>query len=158
MSTKILAARHAQAKGGAFADDFLRPLSDEGRKVQKQMAELLKGEGWKLDQIWSSPLLRARESAEVIASVFGLKEVLEQPALGDAFDAEALLASFPKEQTLLLVGHAPSLAAFVKALTREARALDHLETSEVAVLEFPGEIAFGEADLVARYKPPDLGR
>jgi len=54
------------------------PLNDTGRAQAHEAAELLRGSGWQV--IVSSPLQRARETAQIIADDLGLE-------LGPAYDA-----------------------------------------------------------------------
>ena len=53
------------------------PLNDTGRQQARDAAETLRGQGWKV--VVSSPMLRARETAQIIA------DVLELP-LGPSYD------------------------------------------------------------------------
>jgi probable phosphoglycerate mutase len=54
------------------------PLNDLGRQQAHESAERLRGKGWQV--IVSSPLMRARETAQIIADDLGLE-------LGPAYDA-----------------------------------------------------------------------
>jgi probable phosphoglycerate mutase len=54
------------------------PLNDLGRQQAHESADLLRGKGWQV--IVSSPLMRARETAQIIADDLGLE-------LGPAYDA-----------------------------------------------------------------------
>src|SRR3954470_5009214 len=66
-----------------IADDD-RPLTDEGEKRMKQVAKGLRHLGVQPDRIVTSPLPRARRTAEIVAEVLDLESALE--------DADALRA------------------------------------------------------------------
>src|SRR5258706_7668086 len=70
VSYELYLVRHgvAEERGDAWPDDAKRPLTDEGisrmRKVTRGLAEL----GVSLDLILTSPLVRARQTAEILAA------------------------------------------------------------------------------------------
>jgi len=140
---KLVAVRHAKPVSEGYAEDFLRPLSDEGKAVHRKLSEALVKEGIEPIHIFSSPLVRAMESAYVMGEVFGVG-VSELPALGDEFDPAALidlLQSFSGEETVIFVGHAPTMAKFVHDLSSDEVLLEGLGKSEAAIVEFDGEAA-----------------
>lgn len=112
--------RHADALAGA--DDAARPLSPRGWKQARRMGRFLEEAGVVFDAAYSSPLVRACETAEAVlnccgaVSVSKLKqvEVLANEATQKRFDA--WLRSLPELEHVLLVGHAPTLAARVRSL------------------------------------------
>lgn len=55
------------------------PLNDTGRAQALLAAEALRDDGW--ERVASSTLLRARETAEIIASALGLERPLTHPGL-----------------------------------------------------------------------------
>jgi broad specificity phosphatase PhoE len=72
----ITLLRHAQSVGNAEGyhqgqSDF--PLTELGCAQAQAVAERWQAEGTRFDQLISSPLLRARQSAEIIAEVLGLE-------------------------------------------------------------------------------------
>ncbi|MDX6689117.1 MAG: 2,3-bisphosphoglycerate-dependent phosphoglycerate mutase [Solirubrobacteraceae bacterium] len=77
-SNEILLVRHGETDEN-LADRFqgqLDPrLNDRGREQSRQLAASLEGEG--LVALYSSPLLRARETAEIVGAHLGLEAVLD---------------------------------------------------------------------------------
>ena len=59
--------RHADSPPGA--DDAVRPLSKLGQRQAKVLADMLANAGIVFDAAYSSPLVRARETAEIILPV-----------------------------------------------------------------------------------------
>ncbi len=155
MTTRLIAIRHGKPKSDGYAEDALRPLSEEGEAIQRRVTEELKGHGLKPTMILTSPLLRALQTAEVISEIFKIP-VYEDPALGVEFDGDALLDSLPApefNETVVLVGHAPTLAQFVEKLVG-AEVLPHgLAKSSAAVIDFHDEIGIGKAKFVGYYAP-----
>src|ERR1700679_3435552 len=77
---KIYLVRHGIASekiGGAIRYDSQRPLTDEGIEELKLVAKGLRKLGVKPAIMVASPLVRAKETAEIIRSEFGLDEELK---------------------------------------------------------------------------------
>ena len=71
MSTTIVIIRHAQPEDpDKYTDDSLRPLTSKGKDIQQLMSQYLKKEGFKPELILTSPLLRARQTAEILSQIF----------------------------------------------------------------------------------------
>ena len=72
------------------------------------------------DVIVTSPLLRARRTAEIMAETLGLSDKLVEDArLGHSFDLRGLgkiAAAHPEAGQLMIVGHEPEFSAVVAAL------------------------------------------
>lgn len=72
--TRIGLIRHGSTawnKEGRIQGHTDNPLDEEGLQQAEAIAERLSGEHW--DYIYSSDLLRARQTAEVIAAKLGLQ-------------------------------------------------------------------------------------
>lgn len=86
------------------------------QKVALNLRELI-GDA---DQIVSSPYVRARQSAEIIAQIFFDTEVVEAPELVPHGPPQALvrwLKAHAREcKSLILVGHEPQLSLFASYL------------------------------------------
>jgi phosphohistidine phosphatase len=112
--------RHADALDGI--DDTARPLSPRGWKQAKEVARFLKTAGIRFDAAYSSPLVRARETAEAVLTICGAVEPDDlklEAALRNEASARQFagwLRNLPEARHVLLVGHAPSLAEHVRAL------------------------------------------
>ena len=112
--------RHAHALDGD--DDAARPLSPRGREQSEAIAEFLANAGVKLEGAFTSPLVRAHQTAEIVLREMGVAgDVKLQTAkalLNETSEAQwnRWLHSLPERGHVLLVGHAPILAARVRAL------------------------------------------
>ena len=77
MPRRIILARHGQTewnKSFRFQGRTNVQLTDEGKRQAHSLAERLKS--WPPDVIYTSPLDRAKFTAQVIASVFGMTPVI----------------------------------------------------------------------------------
>lgn len=112
--------RHADALAGA--DDAARPLSPRGWKQARRMGRFLEETGVVFDAAYSSPLVRACETAEAVLNCCGAVaarqfkriDALANETTQKRFDA--WLRALPEAEHLLLVGHEPTLAERVRAL------------------------------------------
>src|SRR5256885_547180 len=71
---KLLLVRHGSA--GTAATDELRPLTEEGKGELGRVARALARIDWDGAEIWQSGLLRAEESAGIVAKGLGLEQVM----------------------------------------------------------------------------------
>jgi phosphohistidine phosphatase len=101
------------------ASDAGRPLSPEGKKKMRKIALGMKTLELSFDLILSSPYVRARETAEIVAHEFG--SVLEfTPRLEVGGDPATLVAEVDARArgltNVLLVGHEPQLSKLISYL------------------------------------------
>lgn len=90
-----------------------RPLTDLGRKTISQMGNFLCSKNIKVDGIWHSPKLRAKETAEILATCLQLEKLLyEYKELEPEEPVKKIikLIQQSKEQNIMLVGHLPHLS------------------------------------------------
>jgi phosphohistidine phosphatase SixA len=110
---RLFLVRHAEAAPGE--PDELRPLTPAGRAVARDLGERLATEH--LDAVVSSPLLRARETAEQIARAAGLAPEADD-RLAPGATAEGLRAAIAgRGDTVVAVGHQPDCSAILLVLS-----------------------------------------
>jgi phosphohistidine phosphatase SixA len=106
---RLFVVRHAEAAPGE--PDELRPLTAGGRAVARELGETLARE--RPDAVLSSPLLRARETAEQIARAAGLEPEPDE-RLAPGADADGVRAAAAgKGETVVVVAHQPDCSAIV---------------------------------------------
>jgi phosphohistidine phosphatase len=114
--------RHAiavEAGSSVGMSDADRPLSPEGKKKMRKIALGMKTLELSFDLILSSPYVRARETAEIVAHEFGtVLEFTSRLEVGG--DPAALVAEVDARgrdlTDVLLVGHEPQLSRLISYL------------------------------------------
>ena len=108
-----------------YGDDAKRPLTPEGRKKLCQITAGLGRVGFDPDWIVTSPLVRAAETAEIVAEGLGGRVPRDFcDALRPGGSAEALmtfLAKQPNRRRVLVVGHEPDLSELAARLMGAGR-------------------------------------
>jgi phosphohistidine phosphatase len=97
----------------SVTSDAERPLTDEGTRKTREAAEGLKRLDAGFDKILTSPWLRAKQTAAILADVLALPAPEELAELaGDRTPAELIAAlAHHHGRCTLLVGHEPLLSA-----------------------------------------------
>ena len=115
---RLFLVRHTEAAPGD--PDDLRPLTPAGRDAARALGERLAAEH--PDAVVTSPLLRARETGDLIALACGLDaEPDDRLAPGATVDG-LRAATEDRGGTVVAVAHQPDCGEIVLALTgREAR-------------------------------------
>ncbi|HEU5371868.1 MAG TPA: histidine phosphatase family protein [Gaiellaceae bacterium] len=110
---RVFLVRHAEAAPGE--PDELRRLTSAGRDAARALGERLAGEH--PTAVVTSPLLRARETADLIARACTL-EATADDNLAPGATADALrAAAADKGSTVVAVGHQPDCSEIVLELT-----------------------------------------
>jgi phosphohistidine phosphatase len=113
---KLYFLRHGLARDREdwAGDDALRPLTPEGIKKMEREAKTIAKLALQLDAIVTSPLVRAKQTARIVADELDLRDVLvEDEKLGLDFDLGGLRTVIEKHraaEALMLVGHEPSMS------------------------------------------------
>ena len=114
---KLYLVRHAHALSDA--EDPARPLSPKGREAAQLAARWLR-EHAAIDvvEVWHSPLVRARETAELLADGLHLKAPLREVAglLPEDPPAPMAVALGRHGDSVMLVGHEPFLSSLAGRL------------------------------------------
>jgi phosphohistidine phosphatase len=115
---RLFLVRHAEAAPGD--PDDLRPLTPAGRDAARALGERLAGQ--RPDAVVTSPLLRARQTAELIARACGLGAEPDDRLAPGATADDLRAAVDGLGDTVVAVGHQPDCGEVVLALTgREVR-------------------------------------
>ena len=118
----------AEERGDAWPDDTKRPLTKEGIDRLKKEARGLASIGVTFDIVLTSPLVRAKQTAEAIASAFNAKpSIVTIESLAPGASHQAILADLEKHarrKRLALVGHEPGLGELVARLIGARRPVE----------------------------------
>jgi len=138
--------RHGQAAPSSPAGDRGRPLTEDGRAELRTIADRLIAAGTTPALAFTSPLLRARQSAKIVLDAFHTKPPLQQlESLDPDATVESLLFELSSRDALsghiLLVGHMPMLGSLCTRLTGET--LDFSPATLVRVSVAGAQLAGG---------------
>jgi phosphohistidine phosphatase len=112
---QLVIVRHAEAAAGE--PDELRPLTSEGRQAARALGEQLAADGVRPDAVLSSPLLRARETAQELARPAGLEPEPDERLAPGATAEGVKAAAAERGETVVVVGHQPDCSQIAAALT-----------------------------------------
>jgi phosphohistidine phosphatase len=155
--------RHGPAapRGVPGVAEAERPLTSEGRKKTAQAAKGLRALDLDIDAIFTSPLPRALQTAEILTEILELSRPRLLDALLPGAPAKGLLAELRglRAETPLLVGHEPLLSASVSlAVCGSAKGSIELKKAGLALVEFPRSAARCDGTLKLLLSPGALRR
>jgi len=119
---EIYLIRHgvAEARGERWPDDAKRPLTADGMARMEKTARGLGRLGVGFDVILSSPLVRTRQTADILAAELdGHPPIVNTDALAPGGDHSAIVAALEKQsrrQRIALVGHEPNIGELAARL------------------------------------------
>ena len=122
---RVLLIRHGESVDPyEAASDSERWLTARGRSTVRSVSALAAEHGIRLDRIFTSPLVRAVQTAEILAlatSFDGALEVWRDLASGTTARALASLDRAEPGEVVALVGHEPLIRAMTAHLVGDAR-------------------------------------
>jgi phosphohistidine phosphatase len=135
--------RHGEAADGS--PDAERPLTERGEEQARAAGAALKAIGVELAVCFTSPKVRALDTARLACEFLGVEPTLEPKLAGGPFDPEQLAAGF-EDGDVLLVGHDPDFSMAVHSMTgaqvrMKKGGLAGVQKGELRVLLRPAETA-----------------
>jgi len=125
--------------------DERRPLDEDGILQARYMGRLLTNLDVQVDQIITSPLKRARQTASLVANELAFEtaiqvdEALRPEAEFQQF--QAMVARYGKYDAIMVVGHNPSFTEFLsKTIVRTGAAQVEFKKGAVAKVEMHGRV------------------
>jgi phosphohistidine phosphatase len=123
---RIYLIRHSNAIDPGtpgYEDDSLRPLTEKGRDKMKRISAALKELDVKPDLIISSPYVRAKQTAEILAKVLKYKhELIFNEMLVPMGNPDNIIGEINEKYSvdeLILVGHEPCFSVLIGTLVAE---------------------------------------
>ncbi len=116
---RLFFLRHGIAEPGhGGLSDFDRQLTDEGRAELEEVAHGLRRLKIRPDRLLSSPLVRARQTAEAVAPALAVDvEIADELRSGATFAAfQQLTRRYETAGSLMFVGHEPDFSETAAAL------------------------------------------
>ncbi len=147
--------RHGDANAAVAGDDDARQLSDEGRAALRSAGRLWRRLNLRPDVVITSPLPRARETAELARdAIGGSLEVDDRLRPGASWgDFARAMADHPDARRVMFVGHEPDLSGAIVTLSGASSV--RMRKGGLACLEFYGTPEPGGAE-IAWLIDPDL--
>jgi phosphohistidine phosphatase len=143
--------RHGDAEKLSLSKtDFDRELTSKGRELTKKSAEALKNIIKSLDVIASSPLIRAVQTAEIVAGVFNnSKKIVTDKRITAGSSPEDLI-DFIRSinvENIAVIGHEPDMSNYVSALTSSSGMYLEFKKGTVAKINFEGKVRLANGTL-----------
>ena len=132
---RLYIMRHGPAEDhSSTGRDADRKLTPSGKDRTRDVAELLVKSGEAPTRILSSPLVRARETAEIVAHAAGLAEIEFANEMAPAGDSSSLARALGREEgRVMIVGHEPALGDLVAELVGRPPSLGMQKAMVVAI-------------------------
>ncbi len=146
--------RHADAQPlgeNGIHDDADRPLTPAGRAQSSSLAAALLRQGVRWEHLVTSPLTRARQTAEILLAELGADKprlhVCEHLAPGGKRRKLSRFLGELSAQSVGIVGHRPDLNFYLAWLIGSKRAHLDLAKAGMAFVRFEGEPDKNEGEL-----------
>lgn len=133
----VFLIRHAEAVAASLElRDSQRHLTAHGRAQARALGDRLRWHDCEPTHIWTSPLVRAVQTAELVANMVNAKCVIEtQVALSPDSDMTPLvgaLALLPEASVVMLFGHQPTITQIASQIVgRDVAMLANAEAVRV---------------------------
>lgn len=134
---QVFLIRHAAAVDETLTlRDPHRHLTAQGRVQARSLGDRLRWHDCTPTHVWSSPLVRAVQTAELVVAGIGesvaIEVVMDLAPDGNARDLVAALNKLPADAHVLLVGHEPALSGIGIVLVGDYfKALDKAEAVRI---------------------------
>lgn len=150
MSRQLWLLRHGEAEPHGTKPDPERRLTARGEEQSRAAGRALAALGAAPTLAFTSPKVRARETAALACSEVGVEPVVHDAVVGlDADEALALIQAVGDDERVLLVGHEPDFSQVVHDLTG---ARIDMKKGGIAVVRLDGS----RGELAALLRPRDL--
>lgn len=115
----LILLRHGKAEDNHVDGDFSRALVEKGRKQARRAAKLLKAAGALPEIVLTSPLVRARQTAEEFCQTAGIPGATIQGWIACGMTPETAMAelvTFKDFKSIAVVGHEPDFSELLQWL------------------------------------------
>jgi phosphohistidine phosphatase len=114
----LLLLRHGEAgRRSPSPGDSKRALTAEGKQEIEDLSNGIKSLEVKLDGVFTSPLLRTKQTAEIVAKSLKYKGKIEEldslKPEGSRLEFYSVLSKLKQDSVILVVGHEPYLSEMI---------------------------------------------
>lgn len=143
MSLRIDLLRHGIAQPTHASGDAARELTPEGAAAVRALGERLGLDAWRPERAFSSPYVRARDTARIVLQAAGVPLVADvMPELEPEFDfmatIKAVVARMDGARHAVLVAHQPLLGRLAHIWTNHSSGLSPGEFIAFEFESYPG--------------------
>jgi phosphohistidine phosphatase len=133
----LLILRHGESgKRSPLPNDSKRTLTAEGRQEILELSNGLKSLQVKLDYVLSSPLLRAKDTAEIVAKSLKYNGKIEElnslKPEGSRLEFYSTLSKLKQDSVVLVVGHEPYLSQMISEAISQSECRINLKKAGLA--------------------------
>ena len=161
---RVLLIRHAPAQDQAeFAKtgqpDEERPLTGAGKKSMRSASRGLARAVRRIDVLATSPLVRAEQTADIVADDLSPenRETIDALKPDSPYNEFVEWLSGKRNEMLVAaVGHNPHLSGLAASLIGAAEATIDMKKGSALLIEFAGEPRLGQGRLLWYLKPGQL--
>jgi len=151
---KLIAGRHGEAE--AAPNDFERHLTEKGRKDIEGLAQIVLNTHWSFKEIRCSPVLRAVQTAQILADNLGGLNLVRDERLAPGFEIEdifELLNSYKPSDSCIWIYHAPDIQRLVSRLVGVPDSALYFPPGTMAAMNLPLPALEGRSMLVWKMQP-----
>jgi len=135
-----------------WPDDTQRPLTKKGKKRFAAMVDILNQRGMEPTLIVTSPAIRCRQTAQIVAeALIEQPQLIEREELLPSGDVESLLRwtaeQAQEHQQIAWVGHSPDVCLITAALIGQPNGSIRFAKGGVAAVRFGAQIEIGSGEL-----------
>ena len=153
---KVYIFRHALADFNSTPMGGDPPITEEGAAEAERVVELAQDMGFKPNALVTSPLIRAKQTAELTKAKLRSKPdlVVDECLYGDRkpIDVLKFLSRYGKGDRVALISHMPLLAELLYSMIGGKVAVEQLNGS-IAAVTFEGKAAEGKGKLTWLVQP-----
>jgi phosphohistidine phosphatase len=133
----LILLRHGKAEMAHPSADFSRALVEKGRNQARRAGKLLRNAGLLPDIVLTSPLIRARQTADEFCDAAEIPGAVIQGWLASGMYPESALKelkAFQNFKRVAIVGHEPDLSDFIGWCLGASGSI-HMKKGSLACLE-----------------------
>jgi phosphohistidine phosphatase len=152
----LILLRHGKAEDSHTEGDFSRNLLEKGREQARRAARLLQSGGILPQIVLTSPLIRARQTAEEFCQTAKMPGALVQGWLNSGMSPETALrelVAFPEFSRVAIVGHEPDFSQLLQWILGTSGGMIQVKKGAIACVRISPPARHG----ILRYLiPPKL--
>lgn len=157
---ELILIRHgkAQKRGSVFPDQQRKLVTKGIDQLNQDIPVLNQHLGSKKQvYLWSSNILRALETAEIIKNICGIDEITVQNfiAYGDFDGLSCKLKQMPAASTIIIVGHEPDLSEWTQHICNKTVNFKKGTAADIKIISAQKSTNELTGELIALAEPGD---